>query len=88
MWWLFFIDPEDYGKALVVTFILIAIFAIGGWIYFARHPEEWEKMKQSRQERNNQMEMTQYDTITKNDTTYIIQKRFTQDTLSIIKKIK
>ena len=87
MWWLF-MDPEDYGKGIVVTFFLIIIFVIGGWIYFSKHPDEWEEMKKSRQERYNRIEVPQYDTITKNDTTYVIEKRFVEDTISIIKKIK
>jgi hypothetical protein len=82
------INPENFGKFVLVTIVLVAFAFAGFWIIVENHPKEFEAVKQTCQDRNKSINTIQYDTITKNDTTYIIKKHYVQDTTSIFKKIK
>jgi hypothetical protein len=85
MWWMF-MDPESFGRAVLITLVLVIIAVIGLSIYFTNNPGEWNKIEQSYQERH--VRAMQRDTVINNDTTYIIEKRIINDTISIFKKIK
>lgn len=70
MWWLL-LDPEDYGKALVVSFILIVIIGIGMFIYYLKHPEEWKECDNTQPK--TEQKIIQYDTISKNDSIIVLK---------------
>ena len=65
MWWLF-VDPEDYGKVLVVSLLLILIFF---GFYYCSHKDECEKPIDTEK-------VITYDTISKNDSVLVLKEKY------------